>query len=97
MGMHEYIVIVGFAACGIRPADFAGELVEHSSQKQTHFDIVVVAAEPIAGFVGGPAGHWFGPVLWVGKPFFITSGMYCAQENMIHSPNRILNCVREGF
>ena len=68
--MHEYIVIVGFAACGIRPADFAGELVEHSSQKQTHFDIVVVAAEPTADFFGGPAGHRFGPVLWVGKPFF---------------------------
>ena len=50
-------------------AGFAGEPVAHSSRQQTHFEIVA-AAEPIADFFGAPAGHRFGPVLWVGKPFF---------------------------
>ncbi len=47
----------------------------------------------LADLLGIGLGRSFG----LESHFFITSGMYCAQENMIHSPNSILICVREGF
>jgi hypothetical protein len=47
----------------------------------------------LADLLGIGLGRSFG----LESHFFITSATYCAQENMIHSPNSILICVREGF
>jgi len=47
----------------------------------------------LADLLGIGLGRSFG----LESHFFITSDMYCAQENMIHSSSSILICSREGF